>query len=514
MLNTTIISNSTIDSQLKSIIEQWCPQLLQFDSKLKASILNSPLWIWALLYVSVVLLVINFYFSRVVNVCKLIPGENTAEFEFEFESDQKQGKSTRTRKKLSIAGLIDLKIPEFRNNALSIFNPFFIGGHLQTMFAAVRTFRFSDQLYFGRRVILFEDGGSASLDMVITRDSYESTQVSKTDIPEGQHELSSSTKTRYFTKQELKEQDISTDDTPILIILHGLSGSSAESYCRCVLSRACYKYGFQGYVLNSRGCGETELTSPSLFCGLWTDDLREVIRNFKKTQPQRDIYVAGFSLGSSILGNYLTQEGENSGIKLAVMLASLWDLSTSCAFMSSSFLSNNLYLPAMTVPLVKLCQKHYKMLSKNPNFVKNFTKENLNKVYRLKDFDDLITSKIFGFNCGNEYYRTASSRNGIFKIRTPVISIGAEDDPIIGGDSFQAIPYDEASLNPFITLINTSLGGHCAWFKWNNERWYAEPLAKLFSEFHLRCKSDPIVKKEELPVENKFKNGRLVGPYF
>jgi len=49
------------------------------------------------------------------------------------------------------------------------------------------------------------------------------------------------------------------DDTPIVIVLHGLTGGSHESYVRAVLAPAITPVdegglGFRGIVVNSRGC--------------------------------------------------------------------------------------------------------------------------------------------------------------------------------------------------------------------------------------------------------------------
>lgn len=46
----------------------------------------------------------------------------------------------------------------------------------------------------------------------------------------------------------------------------------------------------------------------------------------KNQQPNRRIYLVGFSLDASILPNYLGQEGENSQIEGSCVIAAPWDL--------------------------------------------------------------------------------------------------------------------------------------------------------------------------------------------
>ena len=49
------------------------------------------------------------------------------------------------------------------------------------------------------------------------------------------------------------------DDTPIIVVQHGLTGGSYESYVRSVLAHACGpksqgSLGYRGIVINFRGC--------------------------------------------------------------------------------------------------------------------------------------------------------------------------------------------------------------------------------------------------------------------
>ena len=117
-------------------------------------------------------------------------------------------------------------------------------GHLQTLYVVFGnftgvdpvTYERSDQLplFYKNRLVTFvlfrtlirlPDGGTLGLDMTPpTRDAQ--------DLP---------------------------DDTPIVVVQHGLTGGSYESYVRSILSGACAPkskggLGFRGIVVNFRGC--------------------------------------------------------------------------------------------------------------------------------------------------------------------------------------------------------------------------------------------------------------------
>lgn len=61
-------------------------------------------------------------------------------------------------------------------------------------------------------------------------------------------------------------------------------------------------FNYRGVVFNARGCANTELTTPQLFNGAYTDDLRHVLKHIQKVLPEgTPLMGIGYSLGSNIL---------------------------------------------------------------------------------------------------------------------------------------------------------------------------------------------------------------------
>ena len=61
-------------------------------------------------------------------------------------------------------------------------------------------------------------------------------------------------------------------------------------------------FNYRGVVFNARGCGNTELTTPQLFNGAYTEDLRHVLKHIQKELPEGTPLIGiGYSLGSNIL---------------------------------------------------------------------------------------------------------------------------------------------------------------------------------------------------------------------
>ncbi len=363
--------------------------------------------------------------------------------------------------------LVD-SIPELKQDAMTWMSPILGNNHLQTAWTAINKFSDVDTIHYGRRIIQFPDGGVSSADFVLPKPETISTDPTD-ELPP---------RTRLLSEKEIDLMR-SEDTKPIMIALHGLTGGSYESYVRSVLSiLSSPEYNFECVVLNSRGCAKGKISTPQLFCGAWTEDMRHFTKMIHEAYPNRPIYAMGFSLGASILANYLGQEGDNSLIKAAAVLADPWDLNISSTVLHQSLIGR-VYSSVMTKSLIKLVTLHLDVFEKDPNISEGLAK--LNTFKYLDDFDDLLTSKMFGFNSAGAYYRWASSVNRIFNIRTPTLILNAEDDPISG---HPLIPYREVKKNPYLILATTDLGGHLGWFTATHNRWYAKPVADYFLNFN------------------------------
>ena len=108
-------------------------------------------------------------------------------------------------------------------------------------------------------------------------------------------------RTTYYSDIDL--QGLGSDnDKPMLIALHGLSGSSHEVYLRHVVE-PLYREGFEACVVNARGCAQSKPTSHLLFNARATWDIRQLVKWLRNMFPNRALFAIGFSLGGNILVN-------------------------------------------------------------------------------------------------------------------------------------------------------------------------------------------------------------------
>lgn len=430
--------------------------------------------------------------------------------------------------KSNLPDIINKVIPEFSKGSSYWISPLLPSGHFQTAYTALRDFEGIDHVHYKRSVITVEDKKYKVGEDLMPYDKWKGASTFTIDyaVPSDSHDPDHE---KYRPESQIKELPPRTeflnpekelsmledDSKPLLIALHGLTGGSYEAYIRSFISKITEEpYGFDALVLNSRGCANHTITSPQLFCGLWTNDLRYLINeHILPRWPKKRIYLIGYSLGGAIVANYLGQEADevSKNIKGSLVVASPWNFTDSSYRLNESLLGNAIYSPTMCKNLLALLNNHYEGSLKLDDGVDHYKKnpEEYNLV-SLKDFDEQFTSRLFGLNCADEYYRYASPSTRILKVRTPMILLNAADDPI---SSIKSIPATEIGLNPYTMLITTTVGGHIGWFDYKGQRWNSAPSASLFKELDKNWRIDESsVAEEDLPVNNElfFKHDRLI----
>lgn len=425
-----------------------------------------------------------------------------------------------------ITEIINEKAPEFSEGSSFFVNPILSSGHAQTAYTSLNSFDNVDLVHYKRRLLKVDSenkfysvkGDKMPYDRWKGKSTFAidfAVSESESDPNHLTYKPESQTKdlpprTEWLNPEN--EASLLDNDKPLVIALHGLSGGSYESYIRAFLDKVTKKpYSFDALVLNSRGCAHHTITSPQLFNGLWTNDLRYLINEYvRKLWPKKQIYLIGFSLGGAIIANYLGQEGSDvyENIKAAAIMGSPWDFPQSSRAINKSYLGNKIYSPTMCQNLLKLLKIHLEEGPLKSDKIVNDYLTNPEKfeLRLLCDFDDTFTAPLFGFNCASEYYRHASPDQRLLNVRVPMLIVASDDDPIVGSE---ALPYSEVKLNPYAHMVVTSVGGHLGWFNFRLKRWYADPLCKIFTEL---TKWDASPDHESLPkaTDGIWKHDRII----
>jgi len=93
-------------------------------------------------------------------------------------------------------------------------------------------------------------------------------------------------------------------DAPLLLILHGLEGSSRSHYA-VGLAREALAHGWRAVVLNFRSCSGELNRRPQFYHSGHTDDLDDVVRVLVDREPATRLAAVGVSLGGNVLLKWL-----------------------------------------------------------------------------------------------------------------------------------------------------------------------------------------------------------------
>ncbi|KAJ7067011.1 AB-hydrolase YheT [Mycena amicta] len=331
-------------------------------------------------------------------------------------------------------------------------------GHLQSLHSALGDFSDVDQVWYQRRLLRLLDGGTLGLDFA---------PPDSPTIP---------------------------DDSPIVVVQHGLTGGSHEPYVRSILAPACTPVergglGYRAVVVNFRGCSGVPITSPKFYTAAQTDDLRQALTYISSRFPNAPLLGLGFSVGGNVLIRYLAEEGVNSRLCSAAILGNPWDLVTNTLGLHESAMGRHVYLRGMGANVKQLMLRHQAVFFKNP---KHPTATALHTVLQIKnptltDFDDIYTRSVgdtppFPFKSVHDYYAWASSHEIAADVRVPTVTINASDDPVVQRVQMPGI---DARNSGYVVAVITESGGHLGWFvgRRGRKRWSTKPVLEWLETF-------------------------------
>ncbi|MFP5344553.1 MAG: YheT family hydrolase, partial [Gammaproteobacteria bacterium] len=93
---------------------------------------------------------------------------------------------------------------------------------------------------------------------------------------------------------------------PVVIILHGLQGSSGSNYARGLLE-SLHQHGYRAVLMHFRGCSGEPNRLPRFYHAGDTGDLYALIHALRAREPRTPMAAVGYSLGGNMLLKYLAQ---------------------------------------------------------------------------------------------------------------------------------------------------------------------------------------------------------------
>ena len=263
---------------------------------------------------------------------------------------------------------------------------------------------------------------------------------------------------------------------PIVLVLHGLEGSSRRRYVRSVC-RELLARGVRPVAMNFRGCsGEPNRTLRFYHSGE-TADPRAVLELVHARFPARRVGVMGFSLGGNVALKLLGEraDGGTGLVDAAVAMSVPYDLSAGSALLERSFMGR-VYAEYFLRSLRR------KVAAKRDRLAGVLDLERVDAASTVRAFDEHVTAPLHGFEGAEAYYRACSSARFLDGIGVPTLLLHADDDPFLPPDS---IPAHAARANPAITWRLGRGGGHVGFLEgapWAPRFWGDEAAAAFLAE--------------------------------
>jgi len=247
-----------------------------------------------------------------------------------------------------------------------------------------------------------------------------------------------------------------TGKQPLIILIHGLTGSSQSSYIKGLQS-ALLKQGMRSAALNFRGCSGSPNNRARSYHSGETGDIHFLYQTLRQREPATPIGAVGFSLGGNVLLKWLGEQGDQLEL-FATVAVSVPLLLGICATKLDNgfakFYRVNLLNKLKANMHIKL--QHLESIGQSKEANKIKVLGDLSAINSFWQYDDQVIAKLHGFIDVHDYYRRSSSRQYLKSISVPTLLIQAIDDPLM---TSEVLP-EHKELSPHVQMELTQHGGH------------------------------------------------------
>ena len=261
-------------------------------------------------------------------------------------------------------------------------------------------------------------------------------------------------------------------DAPLVLILHGLEGSSRSHYV-AGLCREVAALKLRAVVLNFRSCSGELNRAPRLYHSGETSDLDLVLDLILEREPAARLGLVGVSLGGNVALKWLGERGERAReqVRAAVAISTPFDLAQ-CARTLDAGLPRLLYTESFLRSMKPKVQAKAQLYEGRLDLVA------VTRARTFAEYDRFVTAPIFGFADESDYWTRSSSRPYLGRIRRPTLLINAVNDPFIPPS---ALPAAEVAESPWLEAAFVPEGGHAGFLDgpWGRRSW-AERRALAF----------------------------------
>lgn len=261
-----------------------------------------------------------------------------------------------------------------------------------------------------------------------------------------------------FVDVDFCEAAASNSAKPLLVLFHGLEGSSSSHYAEAFADWAVQNKCDLA-IPHFRGCSGTLNTAPRAYHSGDHAEIDFFLRKFKQqadAAQRPGLVAAGVSLGGNALMRWAGEQGQEAQkqVKAVASICSPLDLAASGKAIGEGF--NRQVYTRMFLRSMK--PKALAKLKQHPGL---FDAQRMLDSKDLYEFDNVFTAPLHGFQNTDDYWRRASALPLMANIKIPGLALNALNDPFIPADSLPSTH----SVSPCVELWQPPHGGHVGFAK-------------------------------------------------
>jgi uncharacterized protein len=243
---------------------------------------------------------------------------------------------------------------------------------------------------------------------------------------------------------------LGTDNAaPLLVLFHGLEGSSASPYALAFADWA-RRHGWRYAVPHFRGCSGELNRAPRAYHSGDFEEVGWILARLRALHAG-PIAAVGISLGGNALLRWAEEAGEAAAavVRAVAAVSAPVDLAAGGRAIGRG-LSRQIYTRMF---LSTMKPKALAKLAQHPGL---FDRQRLLAARTLYEFDNVFTAPLHGFRDTEDYWARCSAKPHLHRIRIPTLLLNARNDPFVPAASLPA----PGAAGVYVTLWQPGHGGH------------------------------------------------------
>lgn len=248
-------------------------------------------------------------------------------------------------------------------------------------------------------------------------------------------------------------QAASHPQQPLLVMFHGLEGSSLSHYAQACADWAV-EHDVQWVMPHFRGCGGELNRNPRAYHSGDHAEIDWILRRLRAQHHAaggKVLVAVGVSLGGNALMRWAGEHGKAAAAQVDAVAAicSPLDLVGSGHAIGKGF--NRQVYTRMFLRSMK--PKAMAKLAQHPGL---FDAKRMKAARDLFDFDNVFTAPLHGFQDTHDYWRRASAKPLLAQVHVPALLVNARNDPFVPASSLPS----QTDVSEYVTLWQPRHGGH------------------------------------------------------